>query len=206
MLRRREGLAGGVGGFFQRPYVEVDARAPHATSARSRPATTAPPPRACPRPAIQALVEQAAPFADALARAQGPDRRARARGPRGRWRRAPRAARLRRPVRAAAEPGRHRRVRAGPRPVAPPVDRMIPPARERARRPPAPSRDPSPPALGADRPPSADAAEERLVAAGLSARAGRRHRGRGRRPRPAVRAAARAQEARSAPRSPAACR
>ena len=26
VLRRREGTAGGVGGFFQRPYVEVDAR------------------------------------------------------------------------------------------------------------------------------------------------------------------------------------
>ena len=28
VLRRREGRGGGVGGFFQRPYVEVDARAP----------------------------------------------------------------------------------------------------------------------------------------------------------------------------------
>jgi len=28
VLRRREGLTGGVGGFFQRPYVEVDARGP----------------------------------------------------------------------------------------------------------------------------------------------------------------------------------
>ena len=41
VLRRREGLGGGVGGFFQRPYVEVDARAPHADERpleiRSRP-------------------------------------------------------------------------------------------------------------------------------------------------------------------------
>jgi len=28
VLRRREGLTGGVGGFFQRPYIEVDARPP----------------------------------------------------------------------------------------------------------------------------------------------------------------------------------
>ena len=28
VLKRREGLAGGVGGFFQHPYVEVEARAP----------------------------------------------------------------------------------------------------------------------------------------------------------------------------------
>ena len=47
VLRRREGLAGGVGGFFQRYFVEVEARAPAARARRrSRPATTAPPPRA----------------------------------------------------------------------------------------------------------------------------------------------------------------
>ena len=51
VLRRREGLAGGVGGFFQRPYVEVDARAPaRRTSGRSRSAATARRPRACASP------------------------------------------------------------------------------------------------------------------------------------------------------------
>jgi hypothetical protein len=47
VLRRREGLAGGVAGFFQRSFVEVEA---------SGLAT----------PGIQALVRQASPFADAL--------------------------------------------------------------------------------------------------------------------------------------------
>ena len=68
VLRRREGLAGGVGGFFQRPYVEVEARAAQADDAdvRNDRATA----EGLASPAIQALVEQAAPFADALSRAQ----------------------------------------------------------------------------------------------------------------------------------------
>ena len=69
MLRRREGLGGGVGGFFQRPYVEVDARAPHADERpleiRSDRATI----EGLSSPAVQALFEQATPFADALAAA-----------------------------------------------------------------------------------------------------------------------------------------
>jgi flagellar biosynthesis GTPase FlhF len=71
VLRRREGLAGGVGGFFQRPYVEVDARraepgeTPELT--RNDRATA----EGLSSPAIQALVEQASPFADALARVTG---------------------------------------------------------------------------------------------------------------------------------------
>ena len=36
VLRRREGLTGGVGGFFQRPYVEVDARGPLGGEQRAR--------------------------------------------------------------------------------------------------------------------------------------------------------------------------
>src|SRR3954451_12846190 len=69
VLRRREGLGGGVGGFFQRPYVEVDARAPQADARpleiRSDRATAA----GLASAAVQALFEQATPFADALAAA-----------------------------------------------------------------------------------------------------------------------------------------
>src|SRR4051794_8590911 len=69
VLRRREGLTGGVGGFFQRPYVEVDARAPTAEERpleiRSDRATS----EGLSSPAVQALFEQATPFADALAAA-----------------------------------------------------------------------------------------------------------------------------------------
>src|SRR3954468_12122704 len=69
VLRRREGLGGGVGGFFQRPYVEVDARAPQGDERpleiRSDRATA----EGLASPAVQALFEQATPFADALAAA-----------------------------------------------------------------------------------------------------------------------------------------
>ena len=71
VLRRREGLGGGVGGFFQRPYVEVDARAPlgdeKPLEIRSDRATV----EGLSSPAVQALFEQATPFADALAAAAG---------------------------------------------------------------------------------------------------------------------------------------
>src|SRR4051812_11924523 len=69
VLRRREGLGGGVGGLFQRKYVEIDARAPHAgerpLEIRSDRATA----EGLSSPAVQALFEQATPFADALAAA-----------------------------------------------------------------------------------------------------------------------------------------
>src|SRR6201991_2141730 len=69
VLRRREGLTGGVGGFFQRPYVEVDARGPmgeeRPLEIRSDRATA----EGLSSPAVQALFEQATPFADALAAA-----------------------------------------------------------------------------------------------------------------------------------------
>src|SRR3954447_24800917 len=69
VLRRREGLGGGVGGFFQRPYVEVDARPAQAEEKpleiRSDRATI----EGLSSPAVQALFEQATPFADALAAA-----------------------------------------------------------------------------------------------------------------------------------------
>src|SRR3954469_10266166 len=72
VVRRREGLAGGVGGFFQRSYVEVDARAAledeKPLETRNDRATA----EGFASPAIRALVDQAAPFADALAHAQGP--------------------------------------------------------------------------------------------------------------------------------------
>src|SRR3954453_14414741 len=75
VVRRREGLAGGVAGFFQRSYVEVDARAggnpihdETPLEARNDRATA----EGFESPAIRALVDQAAPFADALAHAQSP--------------------------------------------------------------------------------------------------------------------------------------
>src|SRR3954454_18089328 len=74
VVRRREGLAGGVAGFFQRPFAEVEARRPLADeqavggeSALRNDRATA---EGLASPAIQALVEQATPFADALARAE----------------------------------------------------------------------------------------------------------------------------------------
>src|SRR5918997_4003495 len=72
VLRRREGLAGGVGGFFQKSYVEVEARGPlpsdRAPEARNDGATT----EGLSTPIVRTLVEQASPFADALARADSP--------------------------------------------------------------------------------------------------------------------------------------
>src|SRR3954469_15622810 len=70
VLRRREGRDRKSGGFFQRPFIEVDARAPHADEVpalevRSDRATA----EGLSSPAVQALFEQATPFADALAAA-----------------------------------------------------------------------------------------------------------------------------------------
>src|SRR3954451_5951636 len=66
VLRRREGLSGG--GLFQKEkYIEIDARAPHPDERpleiRSDRATA----EGLSSPAVQALLEQATPFADALA-------------------------------------------------------------------------------------------------------------------------------------------
>jgi len=69
VLRRREGLAGGVGGFFQRSFVEVEARGPLPGESRLETRNDRATAEGLRAPAIQALVEQAAPFADALARA-----------------------------------------------------------------------------------------------------------------------------------------
>src|ERR1700749_2834775 len=71
VLRPREGLSGAVGGLFQRPFVEIDARAPlpdeKPLEIRSDRATV----EGLSSPAVQALFEQATPFADALAAAAG---------------------------------------------------------------------------------------------------------------------------------------
>jgi flagellar biosynthesis protein FlhF len=70
VLRRREGLAGGVGGFFQKHFVEVDARMalPDETplEIRNDRATE----EGLSTPGVQALVAQASPFADTLSRAE----------------------------------------------------------------------------------------------------------------------------------------
>src|SRR6476659_11142038 len=70
VLRRREGLSGGLGGFFQRSFVEVAARPGQPgelpLEARNDRATT----EGLSTPGVQALIQQAAPFADALARAE----------------------------------------------------------------------------------------------------------------------------------------
>jgi flagellar biosynthesis GTPase FlhF len=89
ITRQREGLQGGIAGFFQKQFVEVEARAGTpsvSTSARRAPVLdvyddddSVAPPRALPlegdddatsegltSPAIQAMLEQAAPFADYL--------------------------------------------------------------------------------------------------------------------------------------------
>jgi flagellar biosynthesis protein FlhF len=155
VVRRREGLAGGVGGFFQRSFVEVDARAAHDDERvggdgllRNDRATA----EGFESPAIRALVDQAAPFADALARAQTPvGERAQevllaaAQGSAGLYGPQPNSV----AIEEAYEPV------APPAEMTPPaVDHVPPPARE---------------GLGAGRPPVADAHEERLVTAGLSA-------------------------------------
>src|SRR3954454_24285565 len=69
VLRRREGLAGGVGGFFQRPFVEVEARGPLASDASPEVRSDGATAEGLRTPIVQTLVEQASPFADALARA-----------------------------------------------------------------------------------------------------------------------------------------
>ena len=70
VLRRREGLAGGMGGFFQKHFVEVDARQalPDETplEIRNDRATE----EGLSTPGVQALVAQASPFADTLSRAE----------------------------------------------------------------------------------------------------------------------------------------
>jgi flagellar biosynthesis GTPase FlhF len=70
VLRRREGLVGGVAGFFQRPFVEVDARQPLPDEVDPVPRNDRATAEGLSSPVMRALVEQASPFADALARAE----------------------------------------------------------------------------------------------------------------------------------------
>ena len=70
VIRRREGLAGGVAGFFQRPFVEVDARKPLPDELDPVPRNDRATEEGLSSPVVRALVEQASPFADALARAE----------------------------------------------------------------------------------------------------------------------------------------
>ena len=70
VLRRREGLVGGVAGFFQRPFVEVDARKPLPDEVDPVPRNDRATEEGLASPVVRALVEQASPFADALARAE----------------------------------------------------------------------------------------------------------------------------------------
>jgi flagellar biosynthesis GTPase FlhF len=70
VLRRREGLMGGVAGLFQRPFVEVDARRPLPDEVDPVPRNDRATEEGLASPVVRALVEQASPFADALARAE----------------------------------------------------------------------------------------------------------------------------------------
>ena len=70
VLRRREGLVGGVAGLFQRPFVEVDARKPLPDELDPVPRNDRATEEGLASPVVRALVEQASPFADALARAE----------------------------------------------------------------------------------------------------------------------------------------
>ncbi len=172
VLRRREGLAGGMGGFFQKSYVEVDARAALPDERvggdvfRNDRATA----EGLASPAIQALVDQAAPFADALAQAQATV------GDRAHE------------VLIAAATGAADAGLYGPQPnrdaiqeASPGIDSITAieqpaPAHDEGAAPGYASAYEAPEvaasageALGAERPAAADAAEQRLVAAGLSA-------------------------------------
>ena len=59
VLRRREGLVGGVGGFFQRPFVEVDARTPLPDELDPVPRNDRATDEGLASPVVQALFEQA---------------------------------------------------------------------------------------------------------------------------------------------------
>ncbi|MEA2249667.1 MAG: flagellar biosynthesis protein FlhF [Solirubrobacteraceae bacterium] len=191
VLRRREGLGGGVGGFFQRPYVEVEARAPNGAERpleiRSDRATV----EGLSSPAVQALFEQATPFADALAAAaRGALSEVEATCSANVFQRdAPAPQRMRESefmpqddlLEAPAASGLY-----GPQPNAAAIARAMPQAQPEPE--PEPELEPEPepedlplldipaapspsagtPSAGPERPAAADAAEQRLVAAGLS--------------------------------------
>ena len=195
ITRQREGLQGGIAGFFQKQFVEVEARAgtPRVQAAGTRRRapvldiydeddSVAPPPalpvdgqddatsEGLSSPAIQAMLEQAAPFADYLSAADRAQREtsaehgvepdveaaldslARARGvedPTG-----------------APGIGAEEQATAEPRPVEEPADQAAASTHlEPVRRP--------QPAARAARPASADTIEETLCGSGLSPRLAR---------------------------------
>jgi flagellar biosynthesis protein FlhF len=195
ITRQREGLQGGIAGFFQKQFVEVEARAGtprvQATGGRRRAPvldiyddddSMAPPPalpiegdeatsEGLSSPAIQAMLEQAAPFADYLSAADRAQREtsaehevepdveaaldslARARG--------------------VEDPGgeasseAEEQATAEPRPVEEPADQAAASTHLE------PVRRPSAPARRSARPASADKIEETLCASGLSPRLAR---------------------------------
>jgi flagellar biosynthesis GTPase FlhF len=167
VLRRREGLGGGVGGFFQRPFVEVDARPAQGDEKplemRSDRATA----EGLSSPAVQALFEQATPFADALAAAaREPQFSAGLYGPQ------PNADAI-----AEATGSIEEEDEIAPEPAGAPKSRYAgrtsPDAGDgdlaAESTAPLPSRPFAEPAVRpTERPPSADAAEQRLIAAGLT--------------------------------------
>jgi flagellar biosynthesis GTPase FlhF len=157
VLRRREGLAGGVGGFFQRSYVEVDARSAlpdEKETVPTHPRNDRATAEGLASPAIQALVDQAAPFADALARAEETV-----------GERAHEV--LIAAATASADPGLY-----GPQPNRAAIEQAVPvapsafePDEDEQDVVAAPATRQGP---GAPRPATAEGAEQRLVAAGLS--------------------------------------
>jgi flagellar biosynthesis GTPase FlhF len=192
ITRQREGLQGGIAGFFQKQFVEVEARAgtPRVQSTSRRTPVldvyddddSVAPPRAIPvddddeatseglsSPAIQAMLEQAAPFADYLGaadRAQresagsevGPDVEAALDS----------LARARGVEDPTGVPGfeAEEQATAEPRPVEEPADQAaasthLEPVRRRE------------PARRSTRPASADTIEETLTGSGLSPRLAR---------------------------------
>jgi flagellar biosynthesis GTPase FlhF len=170
VLRRREGLAGGIGGFFQRSFVEVDARRPEPgelpLEARNDRATA----EGLRTPAVQALIKQASPFADALARAEGgvADRAGEVLLATARGEDEPKDAAATASAPPAAAPAEPAPVAAGlygPQPAAPePAPETFVPDPPVA----APAEVIAAPPAGPERPASAEGAEQRLVAAGLS--------------------------------------
>jgi flagellar biosynthesis GTPase FlhF len=168
VLRRREGLAGGVGGFFQKSYVEVEARAAlpeeKPLEARNDRATA----EGLASPAVQALVDQAAPFADALSRAEGVGERAHE---------VLIAAATASGLTAAAAPSADAGL-YGPQPNRVAIEEAVPvpegyvsafePDEDDDLVAPAPAAPATRQGPGAPRPATAEGAEQRLVAAGLS--------------------------------------
>jgi flagellar biosynthesis GTPase FlhF len=174
IVRQREGLTGGVGGFFQRACIEVEARAvetaPPELPARrfdaydDEPAHPGPLPSFEPdeptaegltAPGIQEILRQAAPFADHL------DAAARRVGPAGRE---PHAEPIREPdFEPFPEIEASRRPEPEPEPEPAPVAQPSPMAQ------PSPATTHMPVPTGGARPQIADAIETQLVEAGLGA-------------------------------------